>query len=246
MCHCAPTAGRWLIRQGWCQPKVPNVSQSSRKREEASQRRIPVDVTDRRTGGSARRLCDASLTSLSFVRHPALRPATGRAWRSSIPLGQLPNGIAASPYNSGRRPRSPAACSNWWPTRSTVASPQAGPMISSPSGRPVAVKPPHTTSDGIAATFATVVSSGRANPSSGRCSVSSGADAGGGRRDQHVEPGERPRGLGDQVGAPALRRDVVGRTDQRARQHPHAEHARIVRQPGLQRRLVQRVGLGAR
>ena len=49
-------------------------------------------------------------------------------------------------------------------------------MISSPSGSPVAVKPPHTTSEGIAATFATVVSSGRENPSSGRCSVSSGAE----------------------------------------------------------------------
>ena len=48
-------------------------------------------------------------------------------------------------------------------------------MISSPSGSPAAVNPPHTTIDGTAATFATVVSSGREKPSSGRCSVSSGA-----------------------------------------------------------------------
>ena len=82
----------------------------------------------------------------------------------------------------------PMACSKWWPTRSTVASPQAGPMISSPSGSPAAVNPPHTTIDGIAATLATVVSSGRENPSSGRCSVSSGAAPGGRRGDQHVEP----------------------------------------------------------
>ena len=66
------------------------------------------------------------------------------------------------------------ACSKWWPTRSTVASPQAGPMISTPSGSPAGVKPPHTTIDGTAATLATVVSSGRAKPSSGRCSVSIG------------------------------------------------------------------------
>jgi hypothetical protein len=33
-------------------------------------------------------------------------------------------------------------------------------MISSPSGSPVAVNPPHTTSDGKAATFATVVRNG--------------------------------------------------------------------------------------
>jgi hypothetical protein len=45
-------------------------------------------------------------------------------------------------------------------------------MISSPSGSPAAVNPPHTTIDGTAATF---VSSGREKPSSGRCSVSSGA-----------------------------------------------------------------------
>jgi uncharacterized membrane protein YfcA len=42
-------------------------------------------------------------------------------------------------YGSGRRLRVPDACSNWCPTRSTVASPQAGPMISRPSGRPDAV-----------------------------------------------------------------------------------------------------------
>ena len=48
-------------------------------------------------------------------------------------------------------------------------------MISRPSGSPAVVKPPHTTIDGTAATFATVVINGRENPSSGRCSFSNGA-----------------------------------------------------------------------
>jgi len=48
-------------------------------------------------------------------------------------------------------------------------------MTCTPSGRPLAVKPPHTAIAGIAATFAGVASDSRGAPSSTRCSASSGA-----------------------------------------------------------------------
>ena len=167
-----------------------------------------------------------------FTRHPLPREGTARVPQpAKAPAAAGP--ACRQPARTGGRPAAP------W------RLPTGRPMISSPSGRPVAVKPPHTTSDGTAATFATVVSSGREKPSSGRCSLSSGAAPWTGALISTSNFSKHLGGGGDQVGAAALGGDVVGRADQRAGQHADAEHPGILGQAGAQRGLVQRIGLGA-